>query len=328
MGGLMSSRARNRLFSIALVAVLVAGVVEVLMLIRFVREYVESERSAAAVLERHREMARADPSPTPENLRAAEQNLETLRKRREETWGMLGEGFSIEEQEGGLGTDSQNTYFSIVAYVEAFRELASELDIRIREDEGFGFRNIVEVGEAPPPEGLPQVRLQMSVLRFLLKSLMASRPKEIGAVLREPVPLELEDDGIGWEIGPESEFLLGEGGASGEKPGTVHTLSFYLRFSGHTGTLRRFLNEIGRSKRRVVVRSVVVKPVDQESAQESAVPKLPTPFRVPDVEEMAVDLSAISIVRENLSEFVVSLDYVDSVRLLVGDERMAGEGVR
>ena len=328
MGRLMSSRARNRLFSIALVAVLVAGVIEVLMLIRFAREYAESEEGTAAVLERHREVARTDPSPTPENLRAAERNLETLRKHREETWKMLGEGFPIEEQEGGLGTDSQNTYFSIVAYVEAFRELASELNIRIREDEGFGFRNIVEAGEAPPPEGLPQIRLQVSVLRFLLERLMESRPKEIGAVLREPVPLELEDGGIGREIGPEYEFLLGEGEASGAKLGAVHTLSFHLRFFGHTGTLRRFLNEIGHSKRRIVVRSVVVRPVDRETAKESAVPELPTPFRVPDGEEMVVDLSAISIVRENLSEFVVSLDYVDSARLLAGDERMAGKGAR
>ena len=323
----MIFQARNRIFSIALVAVLVAGVIEVVMLVRFAREHTDSEASAAAVLARHREVAMADPSPTLDNLRAAEQNLEALQRRREEAWRMLGEGFSIEEEESGLGTDSQNAYFSIVAYVETFRELASELNIRIREEEGFGFRNIVEAGEAPPPEGLPQISLQVSVLRFLLERLIASRPKEIGAVLREPVPLELEERGIGREVGAESEFLLREDGASGANRG-VDTLSFQLRFSGHTGTLRRFLNEIDRSKRRIVVRRVVVRPVGRGAAEGTAVPELPTPFSAPDGEEMAVDLSAIPIVRENLSEFVVRLEYVESARVSAGDERMAPEGVR
>ena len=86
----MIFQARNRIFSIALVAVLVAGVIEVVMLVRFAMEYTDSEASAAAVLARHREVAMADPSPTLDNLRAAEQNLEALQRRREEAWRMLG----------------------------------------------------------------------------------------------------------------------------------------------------------------------------------------------------------------------------------------------
>jgi hypothetical protein len=202
-------------------------------------------------------------------------------------------------------TKPVDAYFELAAYVEKNRALAAAARTVLADNERFGFASHATQG--PAGELLPFVARQAAALRPLLEGLFASAPRELLAVQRErpltaeqwtarragKVPHPAKDVS---EPGASADYFFIDPALSLLVPGETDTMAFRVEFTGHTASLRGFLNSVAASPVPFFVRSVEVEPLAAPPAGS------------------AVDAEAVlPVVEQTLSRFAVVVEFVELV---------------
>ncbi len=208
-------------------------------------------------------------------------------------------------------TKPVDAYFELAAYVEKNRALAAAARTVLADHERFGFASHATQG--PPEEMLPFVARQAAALGPLLECLFASAPRELLAVQRERplaagqwaarraggAPRPPKDSGVS---GTAADFFSIDPALSLLAPGQTDTMAFRLEFTGHTSSLRGFLNSVAASPVPLFVRSVEVEPLAAPpSAGSAADTEAVRPVVPPTVSKFAVVVELVELVRRPTS---------------------------
>ena len=200
-----------------------------------------------------------------------------------------------------------DAYFELAAYAQKQRALAVAARTAVSDDERFGFAT--HVAQGPAEELLPVVARQAAALRLLLECLLQASPRELLAVQRERpltaeqwaerragrAPRPAKDSG---GPGASADFFALDPALSLLVPGETDTMAFRVEFSGHTASLRGFLNSLATSPAPFFVRSVEVEPLASSSPAGAAV---------------EAD-AAQPVVAQNVSKFAVVVELVELLR--------------
>lgn len=228
--------------------------------------------------------------------------------------------------------------------------------LQIPSDFAFGFSAYLDAGEPPEDEHVGVVYVQKQVLSHLLNELYEARPLEMIAVRREPAATifdrrkaeeaatsmpEADDTGLTTLSSPQQargprggnantlmalkpdEFAMDKN--SLRVPGVVRTMAFSITFRGYTQSLRPFLQSLQTYEVPLIVRSVMVKPVESSmlelTANEATDPASefgffnfgedPEPAASEAVTTVDETETTIAVVTDNISEFTVVVEYVE-----------------
>lgn len=263
-------------------------------------------------------------SLTSGNLARAQANRETLA-------GQLG-SLQAELLRGAAGTipdespfaTSQDLYFDIVSTLEALRQEAARLGVRLADgdNENFGFDGLIRRGSAPSGDERHAVYRDRVALDYVVRSLLAAQPVELLAVQRagEAAPaagavVASRRNGAG---GLGDSFTV-DPSVTAAVPGAIATQGVRVVFTGRTASLRQFLATLAAFERPVVVRSVEVRPaVERPAARSASGAAAPAPARsaspfdafgfgntTPGGDDAA---APVPIVQDNLSRFTVTIE--------------------
>ena len=212
--------------------------------------------------------------------------------------------------------DRTAAYFDIAAFVDAMRKAAAEAGVELEPDERFGFS--AYAFEGPESDLSRSVYRQRRIVEYLLRALFPAKPKKLGSVQREePARLQAEPAAAGARPAgqrvPSSASSAGgrdifvvDPQVSARTPGYVDTMAFRITFTGHTSSLREFVNALAAPDLPLVVRSVEVgasggdigRPGSGRSSTSSSRPADPASVSVP-------------IVAENEAQFTVTVEFFE-----------------
>lgn len=291
-----------------------------------------AEKSARTLLVKQREWAaltRVTPALVPDitaELEAQagriEAKLRTARKR-------LGGGSDDPIRESEVPAQRAEAFFAIAQFVEAQRGLAQAAGVSVPDGTQFGFSAYSNSG--PETELIGVVHRQQRVMSQLLGALWGAKPKSVTRTLREiPAVAGAKVGGSGTRTsGRNNDFLRPASGRSLRRAGLVDTLTFQIGFVGKTNTLRRFLQNLEGTSVALVVRGIEVEPVSGDGSTSGGVRSLADLFRDdPEVSsEIAPESEAVPIIESNLSEFLVTVSYLDfeGARMVEASEPEGGE---
>jgi len=270
-------------------------------------------------------LQRQRPGPTDENLRRAREDFAQnagvlttmLRELRVSEPDQL-DYFKDEPQ------DRMDAWFDIEKFVDAMRASVAEAGVMMRSDERFGFSAYTY--EGPEPELIRPVHRQLRIVEYLLGALVAARPRTLASVQREDprtITRSGEPAGTGTPApaartptAPRSASSAGSGATSADAasdlftidpqvsartPGYVDTMAFRLTFTGHTSSLRGFMNALAVPRIPLVVRSVEVEPLRSEAPSAAG----RAGARLAEGQTPSPDLA---IVADNESRFTVTVE--------------------
>ncbi len=244
------------------------------------------------------------PAPTPESVALAEANLAELLATLERQIAMA--SGSLEDIRQVVPESPNQMYFDLEGFAAELRLAAASVRPLFGEGDpaarmavpanfgeyAFGFSRFltgVGGGNPPPRELIPVVHRQKEIVNFLVLRLFEARPLAFLGVKVESAESVLARRsappqapavtpatpgvGGGRPVGSRGaapvaarpdEFVVG--GQSLRVPGAVETLGFSISFRGYTQNLATFLREIEAARLPLVVRSVSVAPVVEETA--------------------------------------------------------------
>ena len=258
----------------------------------------------------------ASPSPVEENVIASDLNVlrlsEKLKSIREE----LERGEEVKASVDGVRVAA-----GIQQYISKYTALARShetkygpIPIEIPTDFAFGFDRFKLESIVPEDEKeILMLDKQRDILDFLIGELYATNPKAILAVKRHSAKEsdsnefdEYYDDSSIFKISPS---------VTSKVEGAIDTIPFEISFSGKTNTLRDFLNRLVEFKRPIVVRSInVSRPNDsiKRKSYEEAEEELQ--YLTPEeIEKLKEEEKKEPVVTENISEFTLTLEYIEIV---------------
>lgn len=278
------------------------------------------------------------PAPTQQNLEKSEQNLEELKAALKAQLDATA-GINPGILSGQPPKDESTMLFQLQAYrnqltqqaesivpVTQDREANPRPGVSLPANFAWGFSRFIDQGRPPPERYIPQIFKQMEILRYIMEQLLETRPASIVAVQREAiVPTEKEAEGTAsrrqqTSTARSDEFTIGS--ETARVPGAVDTMAFRVVFTGYTVNLRKFLMNIEKFELPLVVRSVEVRPLQQQAAKSGATSsrsnRPANPFEAlmggsgsTPASTAAEAAGQEPIVSENESEFTVVIEYLD-----------------
>ena len=267
------------------------------------------------------------PSPTLENKKLAEQNVEQLRLTRE----------AHERDLIGAGnitlTDPKDSNFEFTVqqnirnYALKMRRSATEKGIQLDTDavKDFGFSNYVSQSKTSNIWELAYtLDKQRAILEYLVGELLESKIHRLISVKRENLETKFDPN---LSIAGGDIFYLNPL-VSARVEGAIETLAFQLEFAGHTECLRLYFNKLSQFELPVVVRDVKVRREElreeEEEEEEEALPPQndspfpgSSPFPVPGsdgsppVEQMVKKPTQKPVVNQNVSTFLLVIEFVE-----------------
>ncbi|WP_269526774.1 Amuc_1100 family pilus-like protein [Coraliomargarita parva] len=224
------------------------------------------QREVKTAEQQHRSLLQAAPSPSADNLVAAEDNVKQLTaelgKIREE----LRRGSRINASDDGVRVMAAIQQFifdfqrKAAAHTTEKLEEAKALDPEatrpdmVGNDFAFGFEAYLKDATIPnDPTVVPELDKQRQILTYLMNQLIQADPMTIESVQRELIEQAAATDSRssskGFAIDPAITAAV---------PGAIDTMAFSVTFTGKTSALRDFLNELAQFNMPIVVRSVTV----------------------------------------------------------------------
>src|SRR5690606_11791253 len=187
----------------------------------------------------------------------------------------LNQYFNLLKGDGKLQEAFQNhpqsradAFFDIASFIQEYRRKAAEAGVAISANETFGFGAYSTTG--PAEDQLASVYKQRLIVAHILDELFQAGPQDLISIRR---PGEGSSQGGQREGG--GPFSL-EPKFSVAVADMATTLPFEVVFTGHTKTLRSFVNQLSTYEVPLVVRKVEVTPAGEnpgERQQASAAPR-------------------------------------------------------
>ena len=234
-----------------------------------VRMHRTAERAGGrwkAKLRERNDYGTQSPAPTKENAVRLETNLAAVRL------ALVGAAAKLQADEadpasgeaGGGSATATDTFFELAAFAARIRQRAEKEGITLKSGERFGFSAYAE--EPPTAEMAPLVLRQRRWAETLLSLLFDARPESLVSFQRErPTPGTPERIGVN-RVRPATpnpsgmivDYFTLDPQRSLRRSGMVEGTAFRMVFTGFTGTLRSFLNDLAAAPLPLVVRSVEV----------------------------------------------------------------------
>ena len=202
-----------------------------------------------------------------------------------------------DERGDGAVQGRTGAFFDLAWFVEEMRATAAAQDLRLAEAEHIGFAS--HVRSAPAPGEVDRVLRQRRRVESLLLALFSARPDRLESVRRERPDAAATGRPRASEAASSDLFIL-EPRLSLRRNKKLDTLAFRLVFTGDTGCLRRFVNEVASGSTPWMIRLIEVEP---------AVPGGPASVGPPPGPETA----PVPVVQARSSRFVVLLESIESL---------------
>ncbi|MDA0848183.1 MAG: Amuc_1100 family pilus-like protein [Verrucomicrobia bacterium] len=294
--------------TIALIAGLVFSVLAALDLSKKSKSFDRTERNLKRMLV-------ASPSPVDENVIASDLNVLKLSEKLESIRKELERGLEAEASIDGVRVAA-----GIQQYISKFTTLAKTHEseygpspIEIPEDFAFGFDRFKLESKVPDdPREIAMLDKQRDILDFLISELFATHPKGILAIKRQTAK-QSDDNDFDDYYGDSSIFNIGSSVTS-KVEGAIDTIAFEISFSGKTNTLRGFLNRLAEFERPIVVRSInVSRPNETIKRRLNETDVDLESLTSEELEKLKEEEKRDPIVTENLSDFTLTLEYIEIV---------------
>ncbi len=281
------------------------------------------------------------------NIKALEDHLDALEKDLTRARGDIfsappAEPYQLVEQLRGL--------------VQKWKRSARKKNIALAPEMEFAFKKYVAPNAEPPAESaVAPIWKQACVLNYINGKLFECKTEQSPMAI-----LNIQREVLAEESGKKSvqttrrltarerraqarqaslqssgsETFAIDANITARKPASLDTLAYRFTFAGHTDVLRRFLNQLKDFDAMLVVRSIDVKPADDNvnsilnrKVEEEDTEGLADLFgggdnKASDSEnsensnsaEAGEDTNKIPVVKDNLSEFTVVIEYVEVVK--------------
>lgn len=253
----MSFIKKNLLFCILVVLCLAAFAVGVYITYTASGNVKQAERELNSAETQLNSLLKSDPTPTEENLEAAERNFAELQASLAEIRENLQSGSTLDTSSDGVSVMAgiQQYIFKFQRRVANHKNEAVEpgevAKIETPENFAFGFDKYVnDTDIMEDPDKVSLLDKQRQILSYLLTQLIASNPQSIDAVEREVLETTGNEKN-------QNAFSV-DPAVSARVPGAIDTMAFSLTFSGYTDALRDFLNALADFDLPIVVRSIEV----------------------------------------------------------------------
>jgi hypothetical protein len=311
-----------------LFALLIAGEIWYLRLLR--GEVAVAERAVHERIAEIEQIQQRKPAPTNENVQAARTDFAQQAEVLATMLRVLNvTGPDELEFFRGEPATRPDAWFEVSQFVDRMTKEARKANVQLRPDERFGFSAYTY--EGPEPAYIQSVYRQHRIVEYLLGRLFAARPRAlIGVQREEPRPLDATPEAAGQPKGPTparaasggasttmSEIFAIDPQVSARTPGYVDTLAFRVIFSGHTSSLRAFMNALAAPDIPLVVRSVEVREGSRGLAadeRDRGQNRPANPFQrrtASERETTEPSREIVPIVAENASEFTVTIELFD-----------------
>lgn len=328
---------RHPLFSIILAVFVLLFATEVWFVVILRTEVAAAERDVRARIDEIEQLHRQKPAPDEQNLRVARDDLAQNAEVLTTMLRVLNvTGPDDLEFFKGEPTTRPDAWFEISQFVDRMTNEARKSGVDLKPDERFGFAAYTY--EGPEPAYIQGVYRQHRIVEYLLQKLFAARPRSLIAVQREEplakgppsppatpaTPVNNRPGGAsGNAQGAVPEIFVLDPQVSARTPGYVDSMAFRVMFSGHTSSLRGFMNALAAPDIPLVVRSVEVAagngPANRQQGAQSGpgrpgTPGRPAnPFTGATAEPAApqVNKATVPIVAENASVFTVTVELFD-----------------
>ena len=152
-----------------------------------------------------------------------------------------------------------DAFIALVAAREKMRRLAANQEVGLQSDESFGFAAYAH--EGPRENELSVVHEQLGLVQLLVEMLFAAHPGKLLAIRRELPSHGGADEG---RDAPEDFFAL-DTRLEPRLIGQIEGRAIELEFTGQTPVLRTFLNSLATAPELLLVRSVKVEPVPENT---------------------------------------------------------------
>jgi hypothetical protein len=264
-------------------------------------------RAAQRVLTQKRleaaRLAALDPAPTVTQAVRIEKELAAA----EESLVCLQAGFAAGESASGRSSGTSGAADSRADVpsdgedlVQDLHERARLAGVSIRPEERFG---IAAVGRGVgAPVGIAAQLRQREATGFLVRALLAAHPSQLLSVqcarprgpTQDGVPTRLLPGDAGTGAGDFFDF---DPRNSVQEAGVVETLPIRLTFTGHTGALRQFLNQLPADRHLVAISEIAVESVTTTGSLHHGKSVGAEPV--------------VQVVQPALSQFVVTVEYCE-----------------
>ncbi len=211
-------------------------------------------------------------APTEDQLKISEDNIKKLDEKL---------GFLIKDLSRASAdiikkcpyTEGYQLVEGIRGIVNRWKQTCKAKGIKIPEDMDFSFKRYYQPGADPAvSESIEPLWKQACVLDYILGKLFKSKPEDmemgITSVQREVLSSEgvkRDKKGRVMRSSDGSETFTIDPLVSARVPGSIDTLAYKFVFTGQTEVLRLFLNQLKSFDAMLVVRSVEVKPYQEDT---------------------------------------------------------------
>lgn len=294
---------------LALVVGLIFTVIAILDLGKATKAADKSERNFTRLIN-------STPTPSDSNVTISNTNVlelsDKLATMREE----LERGTKVNPSLDGVQVTA-----GIQQFISKFKSLAAShedengpAEIKIPEGFAFGFDRFKLESTVPEdPSEIALLDKQRDILDFLLSELFKTNPQGLTAVKREVARKIVGDD---FSVSDDPSIFKISSSVSSSVDGAIDTIAFEISFSGKTQSLREYLNRLAQFERPIVVRSInVTRPNESIKVKKNEKPKksrLLASFGK-EIESLEEDLRKDPVVTDNVSEFTLTLEYIEVV---------------
>lgn len=267
-----TTTANGRFWTCLLSATGIILLAETGMLVRVHRSSARANSRWQSKLHERDEYQGLSPAPTQESAIRLETELAGAERALARATAALRaeEGDPAPAESSGVSAAPTDAFFELAAFVAQMRERAERDGVALKTGERFGFSAYAE--EPPAADLASPILRQKRFAETVLRMLFEARPESLVSFQREPLPL-VSTDPMGARVtrtapppsGPAAEdYFTLDPQRSLRRAGLVESTAFRMVFTGMTGTLRSFLNELTAAPLPLVVRSVGIERVNGE----------------------------------------------------------------
>lgn len=316
---------KNLIFSIVLLICLLGFAAGAYLAFAESGEIAQQERKISSAKSQLNGILNADPAPTEANVAATRKNVRELSQELEAIRTNLEQGARLK-----MSTDGIQVMAAIQQFISDYQRKAQEnvrqddeaVPISLPDDFAFGFEQYIDEATIPDdPEVIPVLDKQRQIISYLLNKLFSADPHSIVSVRREVVESKPVADGQRERNRSRNEGFRVDPAISARVPGAVETLGFSLTFTGHTDTLRKFLNSLARFDLPIIVRSIEVNRVESQAATNRPAEN-PNDLNAifgafgggaaPEEDVVPQEVQK-PVIAENVSSFTVILEFIEVV---------------
>lgn len=310
---------KNILFTLLMFVLAVVLAVEIFFVLGRRQTAVAAENDFNSKVEEYRRLAEKPVLPHENNVARTQAEIDRQREELLLYYNALRGDEDLHEDFTAYPASRSDAFFDIAAFVDEYRARLQNAGIEIDENESFGFGAYTAAGVGPEESEIPAVYKQRVIVAHLLDRLAEARPQRLVSLQRSggAAPAEGRTGRGGQTGGAQQGAFRLDPQFSAAVPEISRTIPFQVVFTGHSDALRQFLNQLNSLEVPLMVRTVQVtgegdqQQGGQQQRGQTGGRRRAAPREEGEATEGEQQQEAVPIVRGNVSQFTVALEFVD-----------------